>query len=109
MREDGQNQKTNLLLKAVGMEYDDLKVVARVNDLETVKNMVAKGMGIALIPKISAQSEIKGQQLLCFSLSKHLEQDGIYLVYPKDYSAKDRAWNFIDYISVASSHGFLHG
>lgn len=108
LREDGEDQKIDLVLNAVGMEYDNLRVVARVNDLETVKNMVASGMGISLIPQIAAQDFIKEHRLVSFSLSKCLEEN-IYLIYPNGYTDKDHAWNFIDYLNAASRHGFLWG
>ena len=103
LREEGQDKSADLFLDRMGIQRNDLRVIARVNDLETAKNMVASGMGISLIPQIAAQNLLKEHRLLRFSLSKHLDEDYIYLVFPDSYTAKDHAWNFIDYL-MAGSH-----
>lgn len=91
LREDG-------ALEKMGLDEQDLQVVARVEDLETVKNMVAGGMGVSVISEIAARDFLRSRRLLKFDLSGYQDGGSLYLVYPKACSTKDAAWNFIDYL-----------
>ena len=64
LRERGSQKSANRYLDSLGIAEDDLNVVARVNDQETVKNMVASGMGISLISELAARDMIRARRLL---------------------------------------------
>lgn len=103
LREEGQDRSADLFLDRMGIERNDLRVIARVNDLETIKNMVASGMGVSLISEIAAHNFIKEHRVLKFDYSISQEDNDIYLIFPDACTAKDRAWHFIDYL-MAGSH-----
>lgn len=76
----------------------NLSVVARVNDYETVKNLVSGGMGISVIPEVAARDFVKLHRILTFNLPPTRREQNIYLVYPEGCTSKDKVWNFIDYL-----------
>ena len=97
LRKDGKS--LDGLLDQMGMDERDLQIVARVDGLETVKTMVAGGMGVSVISEIAAKDFVQSRRLLKFDLSKFRNVGYIYLIYPERYTAKDSTWNFIDYLN----------
>lgn len=106
LRETGSRRGADQLLDRLGMDQDNLNVVARVNDQETVKKMVAGGMGVSLISEVAAGDFLKSRRLLKFDLPKYLDTQNIYLVYPENYTPKDHAWKFIDYLRESRELSF---
>lgn len=82
----------------LGIESENLNIAARVNDYETVKNMVSGGMGISVLPEVAVRDYINAHRLLAFDLHQSGQTESIYLVYPDDCTSKNRIWNFIDYL-----------
>lgn len=76
--EDGQKASDRYL---AGMGYDEqkLRVVARANDQETVKSLVAGGMGVSLISQRAATSFIEEKRVLSFELPVQSEKT-VYLI-----------------------------
>lgn len=101
LREQGDQKCASTFLDRIGIEETDLHIVARVNDQETVKNMVAGGLGVSVISEIAAQDFIQSRRLLEFDLSRYQSPNHVCLIYPDSYSSKDCAWNFIDYLKVS--------
>lgn len=110
LREKGSRKSLDLFLDKMGLEERDLRVVARVNDQETVKNMVAGGMGVSVISEIAAKDFVQSRRLLKFDLPKFQDRGYVCLIYPDSYTPKDTAWNFIDYLRESGRHpsGSVH-
>ena len=79
---DAGQKMADLYLTELGVREQDLHVVARANDQETVKQLVAGGMGISLISHRAAQNFIAEKRVLCFELPLRSEKT-IYLVCRK--------------------------
>lgn len=75
-------KQANRYLAELGYDEQQLDVVARANDQETVKNLVAGGMGVSLISYRAARSFIEEKRVLCFELPVNSEKT-IYLTYKK--------------------------
>lgn len=99
LREKGNRKSLDLFLDKMGLDEQDLQIAARVNDQETVKNMVAGGLGVSVISEIAAKDFVQARRLLKFDLSHYQDGGYIYLIYPESCSNRDSAWNFIDYLS----------
>ena len=84
-------------LAALGVAEDDLQVVARANDQETVKSLVAGGMGISLISYWAAQNFIAEKRVLCFELPVHSEKT-IYLVSRKTECQQEHVRHFCEFV-----------
>ena len=98
LREQGDQKRVSAFLNCLGIDESSLQIVARVNDQETVKNMVAGGMGISLISEIAERDFIQSRRVLQFDLPQDRDSGYIHLIYPERYTPKDAAWNFIDYL-----------
>ena len=98
LREVGSKKSANQYLDAMGIEEDSLHVVARVNDQETVKNMVARGMGVSLISEIAARDFVKERRLLKFTLPDYDSQQHIYLVYRSRFGSEPKVQDFVDFL-----------
>ena len=98
LREKGSQKSANRYLMSLGIGEEELNVVARVNDQETVKNMVASGMGISLISEIAARDMIRARRLLKFELPDFQAQNMIYLYYRSRFGIDLSVQSFIDYL-----------
>ena len=98
LREQGSRKSANRYLDSLGISEEELNVVARVNDQETVKNMVATGMGISLISEIAARDMIRARRLLKFELPDFQFQNQIYLVYRDRFNMLPAVQDVINYL-----------
>ena len=98
LREKGSQKSANRYLMSLDINEDDMNVVARVNDQETVKNMVSTGMGISLISELAARDMIRSRRLLKFELPDFQGQNMIYLYYRGRFGTQPAVQDFIDYL-----------
>ena len=98
LREKGSQKSANRYLLSLGINEEEMNVVARVNDQETVKNMVATGMGISLISELAARDMVRARRLLKFELPDFQAQNMIYLYYRVRFGIDPAVQNFIDYL-----------
>ena len=98
LREKGSQKSANRYLMSLDINEDDMNVVARVNDQETVKNMVATGMGISMISEIAARDMIRARRLLKFELPDFQFQNQIYLVYRDRFNMLPAVQDVISYL-----------
>lgn len=70
LREKGSGSKkmADNFLAHSGISEDELQIIARVNDQETIKNLVASGMGISIISEKAAHNFLQEKRLLAFEL-----------------------------------------
>lgn len=99
LREKGGKKTADRFLDAMGIREEDLQVVARVNDQEAVKNLVAKGMGVSLISEIAARDFVRERRLLQFRLPQDQGPQKLYIVYRNRFSAQPKVQNFIDFLT----------
>lgn len=67
--ETSRSRKTaNRFLDSAGIGEEQLHVVARINDQEAVKNLVAGGLGISLISERAARNFVEEKRVLQFDL-----------------------------------------
>ena len=98
LREVGTKKSANRYLDAMGISEENLQVVARVNDQETVKNMVARGMGVSLISEVAARDFVKERRLLKFSLPDYNSEQFIYLIYRTRFGSEPKVQDFVNFL-----------
>ena len=98
LRERGGKKTADRFLDAMGIQEDSLDVVARVNDQEAVKNLVAGGMGVSLISEIAARDFVRERRLLKFRLPQEEGSRKLYIVYRNRYTAQPKVQNFLDFL-----------
>ena len=98
LREQGSKKSADRFLTAMGIQEEELNVVARVNDQETVKNMVAKGMGISLISELAARDFVKERRLLKFEIPEYQNTQRLYLIYRNRFGAQPKIEDFVEFL-----------
>lgn len=87
MRESGSGSKktADRYLEKLGVSEKDLNIIARINDQEAIKNMVAKGLGISIISEMAAKNFLSEKRILGFPLLENESGRELYLIYRKNY------------------------
>ena len=70
-------------LASEGINEKDLRVVARINDQEAIKNMVAGGLGISFLSLRAAEEFIEAKRVLCFELPEGTAVRHFYVIQRK--------------------------
>ena len=94
----GVQKRADKLLQNRNIREEELNVVARVNDPETVKNLVSGGMGISLISHKAARNLEQEKRILVFPIEDSKMLRTLYLVYKKDYIFQKNILAFIEYL-----------
>ena len=84
-------------LAEMKIDEKEMKVVARANDQESVKNLVAGGMGISLISHMAARGFIEEKRVLHFELPVQSEKT-IYLLCRKTDWPQEHIQRFAQYV-----------
>lgn len=101
LREKGSGSKkmADNFLAHSGISEDELQIIARVNDQETIKNLVAGGMGISIISEKAAHNFLLEKRLLAFELPQAFSERSLYLIYRKNYLLPSYVKEFLGFIS----------
>lgn len=89
-------KRADRFLEKMSISADSLHVAARVNDQETVKNLVAGGLGVSLISEIASRNFVKEKRVLSFELPIKSERT-IYLAYKKQETLPTHIRAFADF------------
>ena len=101
LREKGSGSKkmADNFLAHSGISEDELQIIARVNDQETIKILVAGGMGISIISEKAAHNFLLEKRLLAFELPQAFSERSLYLIYRKNYLLPSYVKEFLGFIS----------
>lgn len=94
----GTQKRADRLFKELNISENDLNIVARINDPEAIKNLVAGNMGISLISHKAALNFEKEKRILVFSIPEYKMTRKLYVVYKKDYIFQNNIQTFINYL-----------
>lgn len=94
----GTKKEMDLFLEKAGIALSELNVVARMNDLESIKKSIAKGLGISVLSARSAADMEKTNQLLLFPLDETEHTREFYIVYSKNRILKPHVRQFIQFV-----------
>ena len=86
VRENGSGTKmqSEIFLQSLGLDHTNLNIVAQMNDLESIKQSIAHGLGISILSK-KVVSDLENQRrVLSFSLDKQGVYRDYYIVYNRD-------------------------
>lgn len=100
LREEGSGSRKFVyeLLETLQIPETSLDVTARLNDQESIKNLVANGLGISIISKAAACSPGSDQKLLVFDLPVVADSRSLYLVYHKNFILKPYVHEFMEFV-----------
>ena len=95
----GSEKLAERFLASSGIKEESLQVVARVNDQEAIKNLVAGGLGVSLISARAAQNFALEKRILTFDLPEKLAARSMYLIYRKNYLLSSYVQEFLKFIN----------
>lgn len=99
LREKGSGSKKSAdsLLESLGISECDLRVTARVNDQETIKNLVASGLGVSIISEKAARNFLEEKRILMFKFPEMNSTRNLYLAYRESGIMKSHVQNFLEF------------
>ena len=102
MREKGSGSKrcAESYLERMGIQEKDLNITARLNDQESIKNLVASGLGISIISETAAKNFETANKILSFRLPKYKAVRNLYIAYRKGFILKENTKNFISFLKT---------
>ncbi|MGI6031259.1 MAG: selenium metabolism-associated LysR family transcriptional regulator [Eubacteriales bacterium] len=77
----GARKEAENYLHSMGVEEQRLRVVARINDQETIKRAIAQGVGISIMTGKAVEEECREGRLLSFPLVQGKVERPIYLIH----------------------------
>ena len=100
LREKGSGSKKSVdsFLERLGIPEKELRVTARINDPETIKNLVAGGLGVSIISERAAQNFLEAKRLLWFELPEYATGRNLYLAFRKNDAPKAYVKEFLKFV-----------
>lgn len=97
LREQGNGSKKRLesYFEQINLSEKSLNIIARLNDQESIKKLVASGLGISFI---SAKAITSADNLLTIKLPENNLTRSLYFAYHKDYILKEHILSFIKFV-----------
>ena len=97
-RGSGTKKEMDIFLENAGIEPSSLNVVARMNDLESIKKSIVNGLGISILSARSAVDLKKTKQILLFPFEGTAHKRSFYIVCSKNRILKAHVRQFIQYV-----------
>lgn len=97
-RGSGTKKELDIFLENTGIEPSSLNVVARMNDLESIKKSIVNGLGISILSARSTVDLKRTKQILLFPLEETAHKRSFYIVYNKNRILKAHVRQFIQYV-----------
>lgn len=97
LREEGSGtrREAERLLKNMGINLEDLNIVASMENQETIKRSVSRGIGVSIISRLAAEEELREGKILEFSLGSKQGKRDINVVYNKNFQMSSLAEKFL--------------
>lgn len=107
LREEGSGtrKEAEKILKKMGIHVDELKLVASMENQETIKRSVSRGVGISIISRLAAADEIKEEKVLCFPLAGEEGKRNINVVYNKNFQLSGLSEKFLRIVEKVYPRG----
>lgn len=97
LREQGSGSKKRLesYFEQINLSEKSLNIIARLNDQESIKKLVASGLGISFI---SAKAIANTDNLLTIKLPENNLTRSLYFAYHKNYILKEHLLSFMKFV-----------
>lgn len=97
LREEGSGtrREAERLLKNMGIHMEDLNIVASMENQETIKRSVSRGIGVSIISRLAAEEELREEKILEFPLGGKQGKRDINVVYNKNFQMSSLAEKFL--------------
>jgi DNA-binding transcriptional LysR family regulator len=97
LREEGSGtrKEAEKQLRNIGIKLEDLNVMASIQNQETIKKSVERGLGVSVLSRLATEDEVEEGRLLVFPIPGALEGRANNLVYNKNYQLSLSAERFV--------------
>lgn len=105
-REEGSGTDRTVLsyLRRTGFPEERLRVVARIDNPEAVKQMVERGMGVSVLSELSVHDAVESGRLLAFRLDAEGLERNIYMACRRDLSPNRLEQGFLSFVREQVQH-----
>lgn len=90
----GTQKAVNRFFHSLDIGHDTLNVIAQTNDLESIKQMIANGMGISILSRLSVRSLLQQRLALSYPLPAQFTRK-FYIAYLKSRTFPSALQDFI--------------
>lgn len=94
----GTKKEMDIFLEKLGITSSDLNVIARMNDLESIKKSIVNGLGISILSSRSVNDLQRTKQILVFPLEEAAHKRSFYIVYSKNRILKPHVKQFVQFV-----------
>ncbi len=103
LREEGSGslKAADRYLAGEQIDEHDLKIVARINDQEAIKNMVAGGVGISFLSSRAAKEFVEAKRVLSFDLPDGRAERSFYIVQRRNDIQTPLRQEFVHFLCTA--------
>ena len=100
LREKGSGSKkcVSAYFEQMGVDENDLTITARLNDQESIKNLVAGGLGISIISEKAAEDAVKSGRLMTFRLPQGEAQRRLYVACRRGAPMSGQTQQFVTFV-----------
>ena len=97
LREEGSGtrKEAEKQLRNIGIRVEELNVMASIENPETIKKSVERGLGVSVLSRLATEEEVKDKRILTFPIPGADEGRAINLVYNKNYQLSLSAERFV--------------
>ena len=95
----GTRVESENLLKKLGYDVNKLNIAAELQDTESIKNLVIRGLGVSIVSRYAVEDYVRFKKLLCFSLDAEYCMRPLFLVRLKPNILTEPSQAFFDYAS----------
>lgn len=82
----------------IGFPIDKLRIVARIDNTETIKSMVERGVGVSVLSALAVQDEVAAGRLLQFEMDSQSLKRSLYMIYRRDAGLCSLGQQFIQFV-----------
>ena len=94
----GSQKCADAFLEEEGLNQRTLHVAARLEDQQSIKNLVAAGLGVSIISGKAAQDDCASGRLLSIPLPANCAGRSLYLVWRKNGALRQQTLGFIEFV-----------
>ncbi len=94
----GTQKAAEAIIERLGLDLEKLNVMARINDQETIKNLVAAGVGVSMVSWLAVREYEKSGSVLVFKLPKEYSERRFYMAVNKESYKSSAVKAFMRYI-----------
>ena len=99
----GTRAAVDRIIEQVGLSEEDLNVVARLNDLEAIKNLVERSFGVSLLSERTVRDRVAAGKMLMLEIDGADVTREFYLLRRKNVELNKHAQDFVTFVRL--QHG----